>query len=176
MNISWGPERVRKDGQSVAPDWTPTTDLIDGVTIREVRNVLKAGGAVTELIRADWFPEPLTIEQVFQVRLEPGALSAWHSHERATDRLFAVRGIVKLVLCDLREGSASHGAVNEFFVGALRPRLIVVPPKVWHGVQNVSQGTAVVINMPDRAYCYEDPDHWRLSPDTDAIPYRFERP
>jgi hypothetical protein len=27
--------------------------------------------------------------------------------------------------------------------------------------------------MPDRPYRYEDPDHWRLAPDSAAIPYRF---
>jgi dTDP-4-dehydrorhamnose 3,5-epimerase len=30
--------------------------------------------------------------------------------------------------------------------------------------------------MVDRAYTYEDPDHWRLPPDTREIPYRFRSP
>jgi hypothetical protein len=28
--------------------------------------------------------------------------------------------------------------------------------------------------MPDRAYRYEAPDHWRLPSDTDQIPYVFQ--
>ncbi len=155
-------------------NWTRPSRLIDGVSIREIRNVVKPGGTVTELIRFDWFDDPFVIGQVFQVVLESDEVSAWHGHERATDRLFVTRGIVKVVLCDLRDGSPTHGVLNEFRVGLLRPTLIVVPPEIWHGVENVSHEPAAIINMPDRAYCYQDPDQWRLPHDTDAIPYRFE--
>jgi dTDP-4-dehydrorhamnose 3,5-epimerase len=44
---------------------------------------------------------------------------------------------------------------------------------VWHGVQNVHPGPSSVLNLVDRAYRYEAPDHWRLPPDTAEIPYRF---
>lgn len=174
MKVSWGGPGVTKDEQSVTADWTPASKLIDGVVVRDVRHVLRASGAVTEFIRTDWFPEPLRIDQVFQLVLAPGAVSAWHSHEFATDRLFATHGVLKIVLYDLREGSSTHGTLNEFVVGQLRPALIVIPPKIWHGVQNVGEEPAALINMPDRAYRYEDPDHWRLPSDTDSIPYRFD--
>jgi dTDP-4-dehydrorhamnose 3,5-epimerase len=32
---------------------------------------------------------------------------------------------------------------------------------------------ALVLNLVDRPYRYEDPDRWRLPPDTPEIPYRF---
>jgi dTDP-4-dehydrorhamnose 3,5-epimerase len=40
-------------------------------------------------------------------------------------------------------------------------------------VQNIGDGPAAVLNAVDRAYDYEDPDHWRLPADTPEIPYRF---
>jgi dTDP-4-dehydrorhamnose 3,5-epimerase len=43
---------------------------------------------------------------------------------------------------------------------------------VWHGVQNVHPGPGSLLNLVDRAYRYERPDHWR-PPNTDAIPYRL---
>lgn len=35
--------------------------------------------------------------------------------------------------------------------------------------------SAVLLNLADQAYRYEDPDHWRLPVNTDKIPYQFER-
>jgi dTDP-4-dehydrorhamnose 3,5-epimerase len=63
--------------------------------------------------------------------------------------------------------------VNEFRFGAVRPALIAVPPGIWHGVRNLSDAPGLLLNLPDQAYNYEDPDHWRLPPDSDKIPYRF---
>ena len=45
---------ARKDGQSVRSDWLPSQKTIDGVQIREVRNVEKGQGLLTEIFRADW--------------------------------------------------------------------------------------------------------------------------
>jgi dTDP-4-dehydrorhamnose 3,5-epimerase len=61
----------------------------------------------------------------------------------------------------------------ELFLSARRPQLVVVPPRVWHGIENLSDEPGTVINIPDRAYQYAQPDHWRLPPDTDQIPYAF---
>jgi dTDP-4-dehydrorhamnose 3,5-epimerase len=110
---------------------------------------------------------------VFQVVLEPGALSAWHTHAVTTDRLFVSNGMVRIALYDGREGSPTNGLVNEFRFGTIRPALLVVPPRVWHGVENIGSSQAFLLNLVDRAYDYEDPDHWRVPATSDQIPFRF---
>jgi len=30
---------------------------------------------------------------------------------------------------------------------------------------------SILVNLVDAAYSYDDPDHWRLPPDTPEIPY-----
>jgi dTDP-4-dehydrorhamnose 3,5-epimerase-like enzyme len=65
---------------------------------------------------------------------------------------------------------------GEFRCGLARPTLILVPPGEWHGVHNIGHEPAILVNMVDRAYRYEDPDHWRLPADTGEIPYRFSTP
>jgi dTDP-4-dehydrorhamnose 3,5-epimerase len=163
-----------RDAQSITSDWQPLQPLIDGVVVREVRNVLKDNGCLTEVWRDDWGLGPAAIAQVFQVVLEPLAVSAWHVHQHATDRLFANRGQLKIVLFDARAGSPTESLVNVFRCGTPRPMLIVVPPGVWHGVQNIgATAAASLLNLPDRAYAYASPDHWRLPSDTDRIPYSF---
>jgi dTDP-4-dehydrorhamnose 3,5-epimerase len=143
------------------------------VAVREVRHVPRRGGALTEVFRRDWFDGEPLVDQIFQVVLDPGTVSAWHAHEFATDRLFVASGSMTLALFDSRPDSPTRGEVNEFRLGIHRPALVVVPPKVWHGVRAEGLVPAVLINAPDRAYRYDQPDHWRLAWDSSAIPYRF---
>lgn len=163
-----------KDRQSITADWVPLVELIDGVRVREVKNVPKDNGVLVEVYRRDWLVDECGVDQVFQVALFPGAISAWHTHQLTTDRLFVNQGQLKIVLYDERPESPTKGRINEFRFGAVRPALVVVPPGVWHGVQNVGHEVGSVLNLVDRAYAYEDPDHWRLPPDTAQIPYTFQ--
>jgi dTDP-4-dehydrorhamnose 3,5-epimerase len=100
-------------------------------------------------------------------------VSAWHAHQFTTDRLFGSYGLLKIVLFDARSNSPTYRLINEFRIGLIRPSLIVVPPGVWHGIQNIAKESSCLINLVDRAYDYEDPDHWKLPSDTKDIPYSF---
>ena len=63
--------------------------------------------------------------------------------------------------------------VAEHRLSPQRPTLVIVPPGVFHGVKALGSQPAMLINMVDQAYAYEDPDHWRLPEDAREIPYRF---
>ena len=130
-------------------------------------------GWLTEIYRREWSDGGFEVDQVFQTALNAGAISAWHAHDVTTDRLFVSWGMMRIALYDAREGSPTHGLVNEFRFGAVRPALITVPPHVWHGVQNIAAETSVLTNIVDRAYAYDDPDHWRLAWDDPRIPFKF---
>lgn len=174
MTDKWRIEGAVKDQQTITARWTPSSlRLIDGVTIHEVLNVPKSNGYLTEIFRREWAGPNDTIDQVFQVVLDPGAVSAWHAHATTTDRLFVAYGRVRIVLYDPREDSPTRGGINELRFGTIRPALVQVPARVWHGVQNVSEGPSIVLNLVDRAYDYDDPDHWRVPADSPAIPFRF---
>jgi dTDP-4-dehydrorhamnose 3,5-epimerase len=143
--------------------------------VREVLNVPGDRGVLTEIFRQEWDPDGAPVAQVFQVRLFPGSISAWHCHLKATDRLFVSVGHAKIVLYDARDGFPTRGRINEFHVGESRPTLIVVPPSVWHGVQNVGGAPACIVNAPTLAYDYQDPDHYRVPSDSAEIPYSWTR-
>ena len=163
----------RKDAAHINADWVIDRRLIDGVKIREVRNVVTANGITTELYRVDWGFVDGSVQQAIHVALRGEALSAWHLHRERWDYLFVVSGHLRVVLYDPREASPTKGQVDIFHLSPVRPMLVGVPPRVWHGVQNLSRDVSSFVNLFDRPYDYANPDEWRLPSDTLEVPYRF---
>jgi dTDP-4-dehydrorhamnose 3,5-epimerase len=164
---------AKKDGQQVTSNWDKIQELIDGISVTEVRHVPRDHGVITEMYRPEWDPTKLPVVHIYQSRLFVGALGAWSCHARSIDRLFVNEGHVKVVLYDGREDSPTFGKINEINVGDARPTFLVVPTGVWHGLQNVGPCDALVLNFPTEAYRYDDPDHYRLPWDTEEIPYTW---
>ena len=167
-------EGATKDGQSITADWMPLQKLINDVKLREVKNVIKnRGGTLTEVFRNDWGLDQGTVDQVFQNVLNPGQITGWHAHLKTTDRIFINLGVMKVVLFDARKDSSSFGMINEFMMGDIRPGLLIVPPGIWHAVQNIDHKPSSILNLVDHAYQYTGPDHFRLPIDSPKIPYDF---
>jgi len=163
---------AEKDAQQVRENWVPAVDLIDGVIVHEVRSVVTRNGITTEVLRGEWGVTSGDIVHAIHVSFRAGALSAWHMHREKTDHLFVTSGLIKAVLYDDRPDSPTRGRLNEFFLAPERPRLVVIPPAVFHGLQALG-GPATFVNYFDREYEYENPDEYRLPPDTPEIPYRW---
>ncbi|WP_292314942.1 dTDP-4-dehydrorhamnose 3,5-epimerase family protein [Mesorhizobium sp.] len=162
------------DRQTVTPDWLVVdAPTIDGVALKEIRPVATSTGYLTEVFREEWDRDGLPIGQVFQRTLYPGAVTGWHAHGVTTDRLFCSVGSVRISLFDGRKASPTFGVVWHKIVGAVRPAIVVIPPGVWHGVVALGPDIALVLNLVDKAYAYDAPDHWRLPPDTEHIPYKL---
>jgi dTDP-4-dehydrorhamnose 3,5-epimerase len=176
-------ERVAPDGwmatgapdrQTVTSDWLAIDPpAIDGVRIKEIRPVATSNGYLTEVFRDEWDLDQLPVGQVFQRTMYPGAVTGWHAHKVTLDRLFCCVGSVRISLYDGRKASPSFGTVWHKIVGALRPAIVIIPPGVWHGVTALGPEIALLLNLVDKAYAYDAPDHWRLPPDTEHIPYKL---
>jgi dTDP-4-dehydrorhamnose 3,5-epimerase len=164
---------AQKDSQQISEDWQKADKTINGVSVREVLHVPRDHGVITEIFRPEWDPTGLPVVHIYQSRLYPGALGAWSCHQRSTDRLFVNQGQLTIVLFDGREDSKTNGLIMELHAGDARPSLIVVPPGVWHGLQNLGSTDALILNCPTEAYDYKDPDHYRLAYDSAEIPYAW---
>ena len=77
------------------------------------------------------------------------------------------------MLFDDREGSPTKGKLDVLHLSLMRPATLQIPPFVWHGIQNLENRNSSFINFFDHAYCYANPDEWRLPADTDSIPFKF---
>ena len=109
--------------------------------------------------------------QVYMTTNYPGVVKAWHSHKKQTDNVCCLKGMIKIVLYDAREDSETKGKINEFFIGEYNPLLVSIPSGVYHGWKCISQEESIVISIPTESYNYEEPDEYRLPPDTKEIPY-----
>lgn len=144
--------------------------LIDGVRIKKLRLIPDERGYLMEMLRSD--------DEIFskfgQVYLSvgyPGVVKGWHYHKVQTDFFTIVKGMMKVVLYDAREGSPTKGEVNEFFMGELNPLLITIPPGVLHGMKAIGAEPGLLVNCPTEPYRYGDPDEYRVDPHSEDIPY-----
>lgn len=148
--------------------------LIEGVHTKKLRLIPDERGRLMEVIRSD---DQLFLEfgQVYITTAYPGVVKAWHCHKKQSDSISCVSGMVKLVLYDDRNDSPTKGIINELFIGELNPCLVRIPPLVWHGFKCISEKEAVVINVPDQLYDYQNPDEMRVSPHGGNIAYDWGR-
>lgn len=146
---------------------------IDGVWVKELKVVADERGRLMEILRND--DEGFSkFGQVYMTTNYPGVVKAWHLHRVQQDMVACVKGMIKLVLYDAREGSATKGMVSEFFIGDHNPCLVRVPAGVYHGWKGISTEESVVVNCPTETYDYAEPDEHRLDWDTPEIPYDWD--
>jgi len=148
--------------------------MIEGVVVRKLKVIPDERGRLMEILRAD--DEVFkAFGQVYMTTAYPGVVKGWHYHKQQSDNMAVVKGMMKIVLYDGREGSPSYGKVDVYFAGECNPILIHIPPFVYHGFKCVSQEEAIVVNTPDRMYDYQSPDEFRVHPHDNQIPYDWAR-
>ena len=134
--------------------------MIDGVKTKRLRVVPDERGRLMEILRADdeLFQK---FGQVYMTTNYPGVVKAWHYHHQQSDNVTCVKGMIKLVLHDAREGSPTRGETQEFFLGEHNPLLVHIPPFVYHGWKCISEGESIVVNLVTEIYNYDHPDEHR---------------
>jgi len=102
-------------------DYSPAP-AIDGVEVAELKRFTDDGGSFMELGRLSGglhaaFPG-FEVKQINYSEMEPGAIKAFHLHQRQTDVWFVPPGDkLLLVLLDLREGSGTRDVLRRMVLG-----------------------------------------------------------
>ena len=127
---------------------------VDGVEIVELKRFSDDGGSMTELARlTEGHPQALagfTVRQVNYSEVEPGAIKAFHLHQRQTDVWYVPpTDRMLMVLVDVRQGSKTEGARMRFTLGAGASRLVRIPAGVAHGVRNLAAAAGRIIYFTD---------------------------
>ncbi|HEY3298057.1 MAG TPA: dTDP-4-dehydrorhamnose 3,5-epimerase family protein [Armatimonadota bacterium] len=147
--------------------------MIDGVIIKKLKGNADERGCLTEILRCD---EDI-YEQFGQVYVSlnyPGVIRAWHYHKKQDDFWTVVKGMVKAVMYDGREGSPTRGEVQEVFLGEQNMALLKIPVGVAHGYKTIGTEPSLLLNLPTLPYSAADPDEYRFPYNTSDIPYDWD--
>ena len=148
--------------------------LIAGVEVKTLKVIPDERGRLMEILRSD---EPVfkKFGQLYMTTAYPGVVKGWHYHKVQWDHFAVVKGMLKLVLVDEREGSETKDEINEFFMGVHNPILVSVPPLVLHGFKGIDVEETIVVNCPTEVYDYHNPDEYRMDPHISEVPYDWDR-
>jgi dTDP-4-dehydrorhamnose 3,5-epimerase len=130
-------------------------DLIAGVRLRPLTIYPDDRGYFVEIQRlggglAAEFPAAST--QISAALSYPGTIKAFHYHLHQADLWSVLKGMLQVALVDLRAGSATFGARNTIYAGALRPWQVLIPAGVAHGYKAIGPDEAVLVYLTDRFY------------------------
>ncbi len=132
-------------------------------------------GLLFEVLRCD-DPEFKQFGQVYVTTAKPGIVKGWHMHKLQTDYFCLIEGRARFVLYDARANSPTFRQIDLINCDGAQPRLIIIPPFVYHGFKNTGDIDAVCMNCPTEPFDREHPDEYRLDPHTDQIPYDWHSP
>lgn len=145
---------------------------IAGVVVAPLKLMPTEKGRLMEVQRAD-DPHFPGFGQVYVTQSFPGVVKAWYRHTKQIDQLAAITGLVKVALFDDRAQSATRGAVMEIVLGELAPKLVLIPPGVWHGFKAVGDASAFLLHINSEPFSFDAPDEERLDANDPRIPYTW---
>lgn len=155
-------------------------------------------GSLVEVVRGDPTIDPtygpvdtFRFGQVYCTTIRPGVVKGFHLHKRQTDRIFLLQGMVRFVgirvqdpvsettsatlaIESSKQWNIPDDIILDLIVTAQDPKLITIPPMIWHAFQNIGSVDALVINVPDIAYNYKNPDEIRVDPCDPSIGFPWD--
>ncbi len=147
--------------------------MIQGVEVKQLTRHADERGFLMELVRCD---DAIFTKfgQCYVSMNYPGVVRAWHWHQKQDDFFVVVKGMTRVGLYDMREGSPTRGEVNEFYLGDTNSIVLKIPPGVAHGYKTVGVEPSLLVNFPSEVYSRDEPDEHRLPWDSDEIPFNWD--
>lgn len=136
---------------------------LDGVQAYDIKVLPDERGFFAEALRKDWdaFLGDEWISQVNTSFSYPGAVRAWHRHNRGQNDYFLVlKGSMKICAYD-EEESKTRGPLAELIASEDRLQIIKIPGRYWHGTKTVSSKPSLTVYFVTRLYDYKSPDEER---------------
>lgn len=110
------------------------SDTIAGVVIVTPEAHGDERGRFVETYRREWFgPDAKEMVQGNRSDKQAGAVVGLHFHRHQADYWYVTRGVARVVLHDLRQGSPTDGATLALDIGDAHEHGVYIPPGVAHG-------------------------------------------
>lgn len=141
---------------------------IDGVRVVPLRQIVDERGKIMHMLKAT-DPHFIRFGEIYFSCAWPGSVKAWHLHRTMTVHNAVISGRAKLVMYDVREGSPTHGVLQEVFFGEDNYVLVQIPPGIANGYKAYGDKLVILANCATEPH---DPDEMRrIDPFTPDIPY-----
>ncbi len=143
-------------------------NVIEGVIITPLKQFPDERGSVKHIIKStdEGFKG---FGEVYCSTINPGVIKGWHYHKVVTLNYTVLKGLIKFVLFDQREGSSSQDVIQEILMGDENYVRVTVPAGIWTGFKCIGTEVAVVCNVIDEPFDETETRRKDLN-DTD-IPY-----
>jgi dTDP-4-dehydrorhamnose 3,5-epimerase len=128
--------------------------VIGGVYVVEPAIHGDERGRFIETYRRSWFPLGREMVQGNRSDKTAGTVVGLHYHLHQADYWLVPRGTARVVLHDLREGSATDGATQVIDIGEADSRGVFIPPGVAHGFAALTD--MMITYMVDSYYNPDD--------------------
>ncbi len=136
--------------------------MIEGVKVKRLTPIADERGRLMEILRVS--ETNLQPQQVYLTTAYENLVKDrenFHMHKNQTDFFCCIKGRIKLVLVDIRDGSKTKDEIDEFEIGEGNFCLITIPKGVLHAFKSL-KGEAIIINCIDHEYSKEEPDEFRI--------------
>lgn len=144
--------------------------MIEGVQLHSLKQIAVPKGDV-------WHAFKCTDEgfagfgEAYFSHIDAGQVKGWKRHNRYTLNLVVVKGAIRFVLFDDRDGSVTKGQFTEF---TLSPKdnyqRLTVAPGLWMAFQGVSEEQAMLIDLIPELHTPDESDKKELN----EIPYKWQ--
>jgi dTDP-4-dehydrorhamnose 3,5-epimerase-like enzyme len=136
--------------------------MIDGVQVRQLKEIRDDRGKLMEMFRAS--ETGVRPQQVYLTTALEGVVKdkdGFHMHKKQVDFFCCLVGKIKLVLVDVRPRSKTKGEINELEIGEDNLCLVKIPNNVLHAFKSL-KGESYIVNCINREYHRKDPDEFRI--------------
>ena len=132
--------------------------------VKPLKVLLDDRGYLSEILRCD-DPCYTKFGQLYLSTTTPGTIKGFHRHHKKTDYLTCVSGQVKLAVIN------DDGKTWEFHLSPMAPKLVVIPPGLWHGWLGIPPVPAILISVTTEPYLDTDKDEERMDPVANRFGY-----
>lgn len=136
--------------------------MIGGVKVKKLKVLSDDRGRLMEILRVS--ETNIGPNQVYMTTAYEGVVKDrdnFHMHKKQTDFFCCIKGMIKLILVDVRGESKTKNEIAELEIGEDNYCLVTIPNGVLHAFKSL-KGEALIINCIDREYNRQDPDEFRI--------------